>query len=230
MYIKISPEEKEIIYTGIEFAEFIKYLSKPIKNLLLLKGDYFGNRREANFELLEGQEIVKKLANEDVHNFGDFCFVDYGSAEKVNGISAEQIAELLYLGHMFKPLRSPFFELLNNNFAYLTHDDGWYCKLYCQNLCDFITVICNKITAHASLKSICEPSSSMKESILHLATNGLFIDLEESSCNSGGLEAKIYIIGSYSDMDTVLNNYQKLKESATQIHSLNCNKTEWKLT
>lgn len=230
IYIKVSPEKNEIEYSGMEFAEFIKYLSQQIENILLLKGDYFGNRCESNFELLEGKEIVERLAKEDVHSFGDFSFVDYSSPQNVNGLSGEQIAELLYLGHMFKPLRSPFFNSLHNNFAYLAHDDGWYCKLYCKNLYDFITVLCKKVAAHTSLKSICEPSDSMKEAILQMATSGLLIDLEESSCNPGGLETKLYIIGSYSDMDTVLNNYQKLKESATQIHSLHCNETEWSIS
>jgi hypothetical protein len=33
IYIKINPDNNEIIYSGIEFAEFIKYLEQPIENI-----------------------------------------------------------------------------------------------------------------------------------------------------------------------------------------------------
>lgn len=227
IYVKVSPEKNEVIYSGIEFAEFIQYLTQPIDNLLLLKGDYFGNRCEHNFELLEGREIVEKLTREDVHNFGDFCFVDYISPQKVNDLSEEQIAELLYLGHMFRPLRSPFLEQLHNKFVYLAHDNGWYCKLYCRNLSDFITVLCKKITANIPIKNMCEPSDDVKEKMLELAKDGLLIDLNDLSRKSENVEIKFYIVGSYSDMDTIQNNFQQIRDNALRVCSFKCNKNGW---
>ncbi len=234
IYVKVSPENNEVVFSGIEFAEFIEYLPKPIENLMLITGGSSIILAETNvergLELFEGFALIKKLIKQDIYNLGNFCFVDYASAGNTSGLSEEQIAELLYMGHMFKPLHLPFFDQLRNRFAYLAHDDGWYCKLYCKNLLDFITVLCKKITADAPIKDICEPSNDVKEKVLKLTTDGLLIDLDESSRKSGSLEAKLYVIGAYSDMDTILNNYQKLKESATQIHSLRCDKTGWSIS
>jgi hypothetical protein len=44
------------------FPQIIKYLAQPIENLILLKGDYFGNRCEAGFELLEGKVPKSELS------------------------------------------------------------------------------------------------------------------------------------------------------------------------
>jgi hypothetical protein len=44
------------------------------------------------------------------------------------------MTEILYLPHFGKSLITPFFNRINNNFVYLAHDDGWFCKLYCNDI------------------------------------------------------------------------------------------------
>lgn len=51
LYMKVNSGTNEIIYTGIEFAEFQQYLLRPIENMILLKGNYGGNRQNHNFDL-----------------------------------------------------------------------------------------------------------------------------------------------------------------------------------
>ena len=129
IYIRVSSERHEAVFSGLRFIDFINCATIPIDNILLLKSGYSSEKRCHNFELLEGQENISKLMLENIYHYGDFCFVDYAHASSVNKLNEKQIAELLYLAHMHKPLRSPFFEVLQNNFVYLAHDDGWYCKL-----------------------------------------------------------------------------------------------------
>ena len=62
LYIKANTEEHSFTYSGISFSEFVRYLDKPLNNLLLAKGDYMGNAQAHHFELLEGADEVKKLA------------------------------------------------------------------------------------------------------------------------------------------------------------------------
>jgi len=216
IYVKVTPERSEIICSGITFAEFIKHLPTPIENLLLIKCDYWGNQQKHGFEVLEGQENVEKLIVEDISH-GDFCFVDYTSPQAVNELHKKQIAELLYLGHVFEPLDTPFFEALHNNFIYLSHDDGWYCKLYCKNISDFATVLCNKIAAIIPTETGGLVSDSVKEKILQLATNGILIDLDEI-LQDGMIT--LYSIGEHSDIDGMLNNWQQMKSSASKVSQL----------
>jgi hypothetical protein len=133
IYVNAALEENKAIYTGITFAEFIKYLPSPIENLMLLMGGssvlFVETESERGLELFEGRELVDKLTRENLYSLGNFCFTDYAHLGGTKYLSEEQIAELLYLSHMFKPLKLPFFEPLQNRFAYLAHDDGWYCKL-----------------------------------------------------------------------------------------------------
>ena len=225
IYVNVKSENHEIVYTGINFSEFIKFLSLPIENLILLKGDYYGNRQEFNFELLEGQEQIKKLSEENIYNYGDFGFVDYFRSGDTTRLSDQQIAELLYISHIEKPLESPFFTTLQNRFVYLAHDDGWYCKLYCRNPDDFITVLCKKISNDVSWSV----PDFLRSRLLELATQGIIIDLEEIQKNNEVFDLKIYTVGLYFDMDCILNNFQKLKETATKTSTLKYNKKQWDL-
>ena len=221
IYVKATREINEIVYTGIEFAEFIEYSPKSLDNLMIISGGSsaisFESKFDRGLELFEGRKNVYKLAKEAVYGLGDLCFVDYASPGSTTGLSEEQIAELLYLGFMFKPLQSPFFEPLQNNFAYLAHDDGWYCKLYCRDMDDFGTVLCSKIIAAAAIQNSCEILYCTKNRILQLAEQGLLIDLEELTQKSSH-SINLYSIGAYSDMDAVLNNCQTLKKEASQIN------------
>ena len=183
---------------------------------------------ERGLELFEGSEYVKKLTMEDVYSLGDFGFVDYAFPHNTSELSEEEIAELLYLGHMFKPLRSPFFEVLQNRFAYLSHDDGWYCKIFCRHPCNFFAVLFKKIFANSEM--ICEPPDKIMEQALQLATKGLLIDLEDTFHKDGIVEAEMYTVGDYSDMDSILNNFQQIKSGVSKNHILSCGKTEWAIS
>lgn len=133
IYLKANLSKNEFICSGIEFKEFVRFLSFPIENIILLKTDYPGNAYAHCFELLEGRASIEALTKENIYNYGDFCFVDYETAGIVAQLNDGEIAELLFTAHMFRPLKFTFFEKLNNRFIYLAHDDGFYCKLFMRN-------------------------------------------------------------------------------------------------
>lgn len=226
LYIKINVEKKEIIYTGISFAEFQQYLLQPIENLILLKGDYEGKRQNYNLQLVEGSSEIVNLAKEDIYRFGDFHFVDYVSAGLEEKISDQQVAELLYMSHMWNPLQSPFFKQLENRFVYLAHDDGWYCKLFCNDLNEFMYIFLQKIIAYAAISEI-EKRIGIENQLLELAASGLMVDLEEVNGTKDSWSIALYVIGSYLNMDDVLNNFKMLKETASQVVYLRYHKGEY---
>jgi len=233
IYIKVCRSKSEIVYSGIDFKEFIAYLSTPINNIILLKADYVSDKRQNNFDLIEGRDNIAEFVKKNTHSYGDFCFVDYAPPDCFAELDKNQIAELLYLAHIFNPLKTPFFKKLQNCYSYLAHDDGWYCKLYCRNLSDFATVLCEKIKRSVNTRfsdNICLPSEIIKDQILKLAENGLLIDLEESSCKNGNIDITCYIIGEYSNMDKIFNYYQQVKNNASQIIHLKCCKAEWEIS
>ena len=68
MYVKIEPDENEIVCAGIDFLEFMEYLSEPIQNILLLKGDYVGHKNQNNFEVIEGFGRMDEFKKESVRD------------------------------------------------------------------------------------------------------------------------------------------------------------------
>ena len=210
LYIKANTEERSFTYSGISFSEFIQYLDNPLDNLLLAKGDYMGNAQAHHFELLEGATEIRALAEGGIDPFGDLCFLDYQQPGAAARLDRQQVAEILFLAHIGEPIESPFFAPLDNRFAYLSHDDGWYGKLYCRSMGEFMSVLWKKLTGKANAPM----SAKMQNELLSIAQKGLAIDMEEPHCPLPG----IYIVGEYTDMDELMNHWQEIKATATPIH------------
>lgn len=231
IYVNANLTKNEIIYTGIEFQEFFECLH--IENLILLKGKYMGERVVKYFEVIEGQEQLGLLAKDDIYNYGDFCFVDYQSGIDVEQLTDMQVAELLYIAHMYEPLKTPFFDILKNKFAYLAHDDGFFCKLYCRENEDFAKILEGKLTCFIKKKTkraILPFAKNLQDEILRLSEKGILIDIDEVVINRETVELKLYSIGKYTDMDKIYNNFENLKSKAEEIIILLYSKQQWSLT
>ena len=232
IYVNANHETHEFIYTGIEFCEFVKYLQSPMENILLLKSNYIGNNFSNNFELAEGLREIETLAKANIYNCGNFCFVDYTQPGDIDNLSDAEIAEILYLAHLYKPLKSPFYKVLNNRFAYLAHDDGFFCKLYCQNSDDFLDILDGKIvelTKAIAKRSIQNLSRSLKKDLLRFAGDGMLLDLEDLEMNDDEILINIYIIGKHGDMDKVFNERQSFKENSLSQHCMKYKTDKWHL-
>lgn len=212
-YINAFKENNEIVYYGLEFKEFTKFIPADIDNILLIKSQYYGPgyRAEYNFETVNKEEMQEFL-KEDIYGYGDFCWVDFDKLESIGNLEPSQVAEILYLGHMFLPVKSPFFEKLQNKYAYLAHDDGWFCRLYCRNFNDFGEIIANKIISMAStskrrkIYTICD---ELKLQLLSLADNGLLIDFSNILWCERSIEIPIYTIGKFINMDAMYNDLKR---------------------
>jgi hypothetical protein len=212
-YINAYPANYEIVYYGLEFKEFIKFLPTDLKNILLIKSDYFGAgyKVKYNFETVnrdEMQEFVKR----DIYGYGDFCWVDFDSEDMIDRLEPSEVAELLYLRHMFSPVKSPFFEKIKNRYTYLAHDDGWFCRLYCRSLNDFCEVMANKVVSMASTskrRKVYPMHDELKLQLLLLAENGLLIDFSNVLRYDRSIEIPIFTIGKFINMDVMYNDLKR---------------------
>lgn len=212
-YINAFPDNNELVYYGMQLDEFIKCTPVEINKLLILEGEYFGRGFSSKVKLhaVENDEMEEFL-DEDIYGYGDFAWVDFENREDLEKLEPMELAELLYLGHMFKPIYSPFFEKIQNRYAYLAHDDGWFCRLYCKEYSDFQEIICNKIinTVSTSKRRKIYPfSNDVKKELLNLANDGLLIDFNNFAKCDKSIEVPIYTIGKFLDMDEMYNNLQR---------------------
>ena len=65
-------------------------------------------------------------------------------------------------------------------------------------------------------------SDAFKENMLQLTTEGLLFDLDEIAHES--CVVKAYSIGVYDDMDDILNNWEKMKLSASKVTQMDFSK------
>jgi len=126
-------------------------------------------------------------------------------------LSKEQIAELLYLAHLHEPIKSPFNETLNNNYVYLSHDNGWYCKLFCKERMGPVTILVNKINLEIQRlkKNNCHLlhiSSDSIDEIEKFLEIGLLVEISMHSNKELPIEVKLYEVGEYNNMDKLLND------------------------
>jgi hypothetical protein len=244
IYIHHNNYDQFVITYGIEFKEFMESLSVNLKNLLLLKHRF--NDAEFNMHtLLEfvTQEKLNMLMSDGVYGYGNFCWMDFNGLEGLNELTGQELAELLYLGHIKQHLKPPFYQKLRNRFAYLAHDDGWFNKVYYREFEDFyemlggvIGVKMSQLHTRKSLFNIRKnkpfPAVSGKtlSQISHLIKEGIVISLRNREEIRQRIEIPIWVIGDYIDMDDMYEEALKMGNDNYQAKLVYEKKTdEWKL-
>lgn len=242
----------EISYSGIGFCDFLDLLDDPIQNILLLKCEEAGEKYVHNFPIAEGKEAIAGLAQKRSKNgFGDFHFLDYAKPGAVRELTEEEIKNLLYLSHMRKPCGSPFFARLQNRFVYLSHDDGWSCKLYLKDPTEFLTAAAGKIEAYLNvaqnngqsknaLKRLLRPEqmktgsgrlppldAQTRASLFDHWQDGLWIDLSGAEIGGDGGRVNIYLIGRVQDMDDAFSQFERCKTTQAPARRLCFHGAAW---
>lgn len=225
-YINADSSKNQIQYYGLEFKEFLQFVPVDLTKILLLESEYYGAgyRSKYRFEAVDESEI-EDLISDNIYGYGNFTWVDYNDKDNIDKLTPREVAELLYLGHTHEPIDSPFLERINNRYAYLAHDDGWYCKIFCKYMDDFSEVIANKIVKMATnlkRRKIYPIDENIKSALLEFADAGLVIDFSNIMKFDKSIEVPIHVIGKFGDMDEMYNNLQrhimKAKYSAKLVH------------
>ena len=234
-YIDANFNENYFIYYGMEFREFIRYTPVDLDNILVTDGNYITNNFNRNWllETANGREEIIDMSKEDIYGLGNFHWIDYNNEEALNSCTPEEQAEVLYLSHFGKPLRSPFFDRINNNFVYLAHDDGWFCKLYCRDMSVFKEVIANKIIDSFSTnkrRKIYPMDEATKNQLFELTGKGLLIDFSKIFRDNRSIGLNFYVIGHFTDMDEMYNDLERHKRRASLKGYIEHANKSWKIS
>lgn len=117
---------------------------------------------------------------------------------------------------MYQPFCSPFFDKLNNHYAYLAHDDGFFGKLYCKHIFDFLLLLSNKIENYIFRRNGEKIRCEMQNQVFSFLEEGLLFDLEEMDLHDEIIHLPISIIGRYDDMDDIYNHLDELKKETVR--------------
>lgn len=135
-YIYIYSESlNSITSSGLEFSDLVTSLN--LNDFLFLKHEFSECTpcSKTNFDFCHIDEIKHYTANE-IYNFGDLVFLDLPKPHNLHKLEKSEIAEILYFGHIHKPLNCITVKNLNNNYMVHIHDNGFYLKLFFQNSID----------------------------------------------------------------------------------------------
>lgn len=212
IYVSGEHEKNYFCSYGIEFLEFMDCVHHRPENLILLKHDFHNvqtNRHSRLHYLLK--QGLDELIEENVYDYGDFCWVDFSKEEDLNALSNNQIAELLFFGHMGEPLH----HIPKLRFAYFAHDDGWFNKLYVTDLYDYEVLLAKVIAfklhklAGRKVQDIPKDISSV---LLEWTRDGLLIDLSKIQKNKAELRIPVSFIGHDIDMDSVYDFRKEIRD------------------
>ncbi len=242
IYILVNTREHYVLSSGFHFGEFVRSLKKPLTNLLLLKHKYGDSQYHHKTRLeyvLKNQ--VKVLTKRDLHKSEEFCWIDFDDVYNLDTIEPEELAQLLYLGHMKEHLTPPFFQNINNRFVYLTECDGLLNKVYYRYWSDFYDVLGGILTLKVNEMKFDSLIGFRKKRVLvpverkilhHLnsaLTEGIVFSLHHSHTR-GDIRIPFRVVGDFNDMDEMLEQYKsKSKQRPDGEIVFDRKKKEWYL-
>lgn len=233
LYMIHNDTEQSVTSMGMEFREFVSSLATGLQHVLLLESGYFGH----DFHIGHQLEYVTNpnlpdLYQDNVYSYGNFCWVDFNDIPALDLLEPQEIAELLYLGHLKKPMHRPFWDKLGNRFAYLAHDDGWYNKIYYRDRGDYTAMLRNlfslKLKGYTK-KAIPPLSQAAAEQLMEHALGGVLIQMHRTLKSRSGVEIPYIVIGRYTDFDDVYNSMERYIGRARNEHWLICKNGEWSI-
>lgn len=147
LYIHLDNMTNSVYAKGFTNLDFQKAIQKQPENLLLLDP----HSLEGEFEAHTGLKIVR--GPEKVAQYFKFIgkqrnprvkWIDFADLDILKELTAIEISELLYFGHMKMQLHSPFFYKLQNDYVFFEMADQTT-KIYYRHLEEFYRVLSNKL-------------------------------------------------------------------------------------
>lgn len=216
IYVRIDEEQNLVHTSGVIFKEFVKGLNIANKDYLILAG--FPNNCSFNMNLLleyVPKEMAEAFINENVYHYGDFCWVDYTDKQQLEYLTNEELAELLYMSHKKEPLHCFKIKSLNNKYAYLCHDDGWWNNVYMENVSEYKGVLSYKLMQEfkGRKRTISEPQEELMDKIYEMCKEGLVMDFEKKTDNG----VNLFCVGEISTMDDLENKMHRYRNKSNGL-------------
>lgn len=148
IYVHLDGISNSVLTKGLGHQDFDRYTVHRPKNLLLLGASEIEGEYEAHtgFRVIRGQEQVDRyFSNLNYNNRQEIKWLDFEEYDTLKRLTANEIAEILYLSHMKMQLRSPFFYKLQNNYAFFETEQE-VMKVYYRNIDEFYQSLAKKIT------------------------------------------------------------------------------------
>lgn len=141
LYVHMNELNQFVIFSGLTFREFVSAVG-PLQNILLLKNEYEDGsfNMHTRLEFVEDKRIAK-FVKKAMDSKKDLCWIDFSDELKLNLLTPQEQAELLYIGHKKEPIRTPFYHQLQNKYVYLSSEEEKISKIYFRDLKDVLKLV-----------------------------------------------------------------------------------------
>lgn len=152
LYIHYDAVTNHVMTRAINFEiqDFPKHYFP--QNIILAEStlDFGRFDPQTNFKLIRGaSEIQVYFESAHKEKMRISNWIDFETLEDMHGLTAQEIAEILYLFHANKALKSAFFYKLQNNYVYLTLPNGLN-KVYYRHVQHFYPRFQRAMVVHMS--------------------------------------------------------------------------------
>lgn len=208
LYIHLDNTSNSVLTKGIGHRDFNQALEIRPQNILLLDPQ----QAEGEFEAHTGFFVIR-----GVNNVADYFerlerkkiqqlkWIDFNDFQLLKQLTAMEIAELLYFGHMRTQLHSPFFYKLQNNFVFFETPDDMT-KIYYRHFDLFYRLLSGKITElvqgklnerrglFRKLVTIPPASEECLKQLKPLMQEGIVFDFRQVYENGEKYQVAVYIV------------------------------------
>lgn len=204
IYVLVDSVSNHVLSRGIQFNHFQKAMNRKPQNLLLLSGPKnLGIFDEyTRFNVIRGEAKVTDFLTEQTNlNYPNVKWIDFNSPELYHQLTPDEIAELLYLAHANRHLRSPFFYKLQNNYVCLPLENKQL-KVYYRHINEFYFQLSNIIREKTQQqrmerkslfslrqsfaknhRNVVIPSMELMQSLRPLLYEGVILDFKQVDTN-----------------------------------------------
>lgn len=191
IYANLEKLDNLVFAYGIDQSDFVHGIKRLPANIVSLVGvdddEHAVNAHTGLNVINEENEIRRYLLQS--HPL-PIKWLDYDEVGDLDFLTATEIAELLYLGHMNRPIRSPFNYKLRNHYVFLQQRNGGI-KVYFYYISAFSHVLNAAIIRHTlaayrgrrmfmrSLSVPRVPEAILKQ-LVKLMADGLFIYFDQA--------------------------------------------------
>ncbi|MFD1670564.1 hypothetical protein ACFQ5M_00470 [Agrilactobacillus yilanensis] len=144
LYVHLETVTNMIVSYGIDMADFVNGFKHVPEHLLLLSPVNPDEMIDPHtgFNVISGREdVLSYLLNRKLKAKK---WIDYADTSYLEEVTPQEVAELLYLGHAYTHLSSPFYYKLGNQYVFLESMDH-LTKVYYRQLDNFYQVLSNAI-------------------------------------------------------------------------------------
>lgn len=242
IYANLEKLDNLVFAYGIDQSDFVHGIKRLPDNLVSLVGlddDEHAVNAHTGLNVINDENEIRRYLLQS-HTL-PVKWMDYDEVGDLDFLTATEIAELLYLGHMDRPIRSPFNYKLRNHYVFLQQRNGGI-KIYFYYISAFSHVLSAAIVRHTleayrgrrmfmrTLQVPRVPETILKQ-LVQLMPDGLFIYFDQSMVRQRQLLVPVHTEMTNNDIevfDPARNDESRRTHNVATLE-FNLNSGEWGL-